>query len=117
MNMYPRTNYEITEDELKELLEACKPTIAIQIGNYSPASPQENANRAWRQLGEKIGFDYETVQPISGKGYRFFSAIPSENDTQREERLKREAEKKRLFDIKRLEAEIEERQSELSKLF
>lgn len=81
--MYPRTNYEMTEDDLKELLDACKPTPVIMIGNYVPASPQENANRAWARLGEKMGFDSDTVRPIPGKGNRFFAAVPSETEIQK----------------------------------
>jgi hypothetical protein len=75
--MYPRSNYEMTEEDLKELLAACKPTPVILIGNYSPPSPQENANRAWKTLGIKMGFDYQTVRPVPGKGQRFFTAVPS----------------------------------------
>jgi hypothetical protein len=111
--MYPRTNYEMTGDDLKELLEACQPTRVMLIGGYSPSSPQENANRAWQKLGEKYGFDYQTVKPIPGKGQRFFSAIPSENETQKEERLKREAIEKNLSEIKEIEDKIEELQNRL----
>lgn len=70
--MYPRINYEMTENNLEKILDACEPTPAIMIGNYAPASPQENANRAWQCLGEKMGFDHMTVMPIPGKGQRFF---------------------------------------------
>ncbi len=114
--MYPRTNYEMTEEDYKELLEACKPTLCIKIGSYTPASPQENANRAWARLGEKMGFDYMTVRPIQGKTARFFSAVPSESEFQKAERLKREAEEKRLSEIKRLKGEIETRQRRLGEL-
>jgi uncharacterized Fe-S cluster-containing radical SAM superfamily protein len=111
--MYPRTNYEMTEDDLKELLKACQPTRVMLIGGYNPPSPQENANRAWQKLGEKYGFDYQTVRPISGKGQRFFTAIPSENEAQKEERLKREAIEKNLSEIKEIESKIEELQNRL----
>ena len=110
---YPRVNYEMTEDELKELLESCKPTSCIMVGAYAPSSPQERANRAWQRLGEKYGFDYMTVRPIQGKGTRFFSAVPSETPLQREERLRREEvelKQRRIVDLKR---EIEVRQREL----
>jgi len=76
--MNQRINYEMTEEDLQQILDACKPTPVIKIGNYTPASPQENANRAWRMLGEKMGFDYMTVQPIAGKGNQCFSAVPTE---------------------------------------
>ena len=114
--MYPRTNYEMTEEDMKELLDACKPTPAMMVGSYVPAGPQKNANRAWQRLGEKMGFNYMTVRPIDGKGQRFFSAVPTENETQRKERLKREAEEKRLSEIKRLEDEIKERQTQLDEI-
>ena len=113
---YPRVNYEMTEDELKELLESCKPTSCIMVGAYAPSSPQERANRAWQRLGEKYGFDYMTVRPIQGKWTRFFSAVPSETPLQREERLKREEaelKQRRIVDLKR---EIEVRQRELERL-
>jgi len=114
--MYPRTNYEMTEAELKELLDACKPVVCMRVGGVSHSSPQENANRAWDNLGKKMGFDYMTVQPISGKGERFFSAIPLENEDQRTERLKREAEEKRLVEIKNIQDEISEKKQRLVEL-
>ena len=90
--MYPRINYEMTKDDLKELLNACKPTLVMKIGSYIPPTPQENVNRAWKNLGKKMGFDHMTVQPIPGKSQEFFSAIPSETEFQKEERVKRETE-------------------------
>ena len=79
--MYPRINYEMTEEDLEEILETCKPVPMIMLQCGTPPSVQENANRAWRRLGEKMGFDYDTVQPVVGKGSRFFTAVPSETKT------------------------------------
>ena len=72
--MTTRTNYEMTEEDLKVILEACKPVPMIMLQCGTPRSPQENANAAWRALGEKMGFDHMTVKP-NGKGPRFFTAI------------------------------------------
>ena len=69
-----RKEFEMTEQNLAGILEACKPVPMIMLQCGMPSSPQENANRAWKQLGEKYGFDYMTVEP-SGKGQRFFSAV------------------------------------------
>lgn len=114
--MYPRTNYEMTEADLQEVLDACKPVPAMMIGGTLPSSQQENANNAWRALGKKMGFDHMTVQPIYGKGYRFFSAVPSEPDEVRAARLEREAEEKRAAEIARLETEVARLQSEIDAL-
>ncbi len=114
--MYPRVKYEMTDDDLKSLLDACKPTPAILVGEYTPSSPQENANRAWQALGEKMGFDHTTVKPIAGNAQTIFSAVPSETTEQKKERKNREAEEKRLSSIQKLENEIKERQIKLNDL-
>lgn len=114
--MYPRTNYEMTEQDLAEILESCKPVPMIMLQCGSPPSPQENANRAWAVLGKKMGFDGDTVQPIPGKGNRFFSAIPSETEEARNERLAKQAEEKRQTEIATLTHEIEECQARLAEL-
>ncbi len=70
-----RREFEMTQKQLDEILEACKPVpyIAIQCGE--PASPQENANNAWAALGKEMGFKHMTVEP--GKSDRFFTAEPA----------------------------------------
>jgi beta-phosphoglucomutase-like phosphatase (HAD superfamily) len=114
--MYPRVNYEMTEEDLKELLDACRPTPVMKIGSYTGSSPQENANRAWRKLGEKYGFDFMTVRPIQGKGQRFFSAVPTETKEQREERERKEKEEKRQGEILTIEQQITGLQKRLEEL-
>lgn len=73
----PRREFEMSQEQLDKILEACKPVpyIAIQCG--TPPSPQENANYAWAKLGREMGFDAMTVKPSKG-GDRFFSAELSE---------------------------------------
>ena len=114
--MYPRTEYEMTEEQLKKLLDACTPVPAMMIGNCLPSSPQENANRAWRALGEEMGFDTMTVRPNRHKGQRFFSAVPNETELQRKERLEQEDITARKARIDVLVDEITVRQTELCKL-
>lgn len=114
--MYPRTVYEMTKADHKALLDAMKSVPVMMIGGMSPRSQQENANDAWAALGKKMGFDYMTVQPASGKGELFFTAVPSENEVQRGERMAREAEEHKREEIKRLEAEVAEAQAKLAKI-
>lgn len=113
--MYPRVEYEMTKEDLNEILEAIKPIPMIMLQIGSPPSQQERANSAWDRLGKKMGFDYMTVQP-SNKGNRFFTAVPSETDSQKSERIARENENMRQEQIKKLKEEIAEKQKALDLL-
>jgi hypothetical protein len=66
----------MTEEDLAALLEACRPIPAIALHCGPLPSQQEQANDAWRQLGEKMGFKPMTVQPVPGAGQRVFTAEP-----------------------------------------
>lgn len=72
-----RRDYEMTEQDLARLLDACKPVPYLVAGGMGPTSPQENANRAWADLGRRMGFDWRTVQPAACKGDRHFTAEPT----------------------------------------
>ena len=69
-----RQEFEMTDEELREILDASQPVPYLIIGGHAPESPQECANRAWQRLGEKRGFIWDSAQPVSGKGQRFFTA-------------------------------------------
>lgn len=69
-----RREYEMTEMQMKRLLQACRPVPLIMLQCGMPPSPQETANRAWKRLGDELGFDHMTVLPVQGKGQRFFTA-------------------------------------------
>lgn len=114
--MYPRIEYQMTEADVQELLNACKPVPVMMIGGHTGSSQQENANAAWARLGKKMGFDSMTVRPVPGKTMHFFTAVPSETEDARKERLAKEAEEQRQKDIARLEAEIADRSRQLAAL-
>lgn len=114
--MYPRSEYEMTQADLDAIYNACRPTPVMMIGGSTGSSPQENANRAWQALGQKMGFDHMTVRPSPGKGERFFTAIPSETAEQRDARITRETEGQRLQRIATLRREIAQRQGEINSL-
>ena len=69
-----RKEFQMTPDELKKLLESCRPVPMIMLQCGTPSSPQENANRAWQSLAAKYGFDWESVRPVSGKDNHYFTA-------------------------------------------
>ena len=59
-----RREFEMTEDDLKKLLDASKPVPYMVFGGVEPLSPRENACAFWRNLGERMGFDWETAEPV-----------------------------------------------------
>ena len=69
-----RKEFEMSQEDLERILEACKPVPYMIIGGVVPRSPQENANAAWGDLGHRMGFDAMSVRPIPEKGDRFFTA-------------------------------------------
>ena len=68
------SEFEMSQEQLDSILAASKSVPYMVIGGIEPPSPQENANAAWRLLGKELGFKYMTVQRISGKSDRFFTA-------------------------------------------
>lgn len=58
-----RKDFEMSRGQLDELLVTMKPVPYIIVGGVAPRSQQENANAAWRRLGEVLGFDHMTVKP------------------------------------------------------
>lgn len=63
--------YEMTDEQLKKILEACKPVPYIVADGREPISPQEHANAAWAALGAEMGFDWKTVSSVPGESHVF----------------------------------------------
>jgi len=68
-----RKEYEMTQAQLDQILDACRPVPYMVFGGVEPRSPQQNANDAWKALGDEMGFDHMSVRP-NGKGECFFTA-------------------------------------------
>jgi hypothetical protein len=66
--------FEMNQEQHDAIMEACKPVRLIMLQCGMPPSPQQNANRAWEKLGNEMGFDYMTVEPMSQKNDHFFLA-------------------------------------------
>lgn len=71
-----RKEFRMSKEDLAIVMEACKPVPYIVVGGMEPRTPQDNANAAWEALGQKMGFKWETVQPIPNKSNRYFTAEP-----------------------------------------
>lgn len=72
--------FEMTDSQLEMILKASQPTVVMKIGDHQGPTPQQNANRAWEELGDEMGFESKSVRP-SSKGDKFFTAIPKEIET------------------------------------
>lgn len=72
-----KQQFEMTEDELKELYDACKPTPVMYLSGGTPMfnTPQENANHAWKKLADKYGFIWDSVEGV-GSDQKQFLATP-----------------------------------------
>jgi hypothetical protein len=72
-----RAEFEMTPQQHEQLLDSCKPVPAMWGSGGAQLFPsqQENANTAWQRLGAELGFVWDTVEPVPGKGERFFSAV------------------------------------------
>lgn len=73
--MSARVQFTMSAAQLERLMDASKPTPAMWIGG-PPSTPQENANRAWQQLADELGFAWDTVVPVAGAGPETFAAVP-----------------------------------------
>jgi hypothetical protein len=74
--MKMRKEYKMTMDDMNTLLNACKPVPYMVFNGQPPRSPQEYANAAWEALGNKLGFVWDSAQPIHGKSDLYFTAEP-----------------------------------------
>ena len=72
-----RKDFTMTQEDMDTLLAAMRPVPMIMLQCGNPPTVQENANRAWQNLGDKMGFKWDTAQP-NGKGATGFSAEPKE---------------------------------------
>lgn len=69
-----RREYKLSDKQYRKLLDSCKPVPYMVIGGVPPRSPQENANLAWKELGDELNFDYMSVRPVHGKNEMYFTA-------------------------------------------
>ena len=68
----------LNDEQYERLLNASKPVPYMIIGGIEPRSPQENANDAWRALGQELGFDYMSVRPVAGEPRKFTADVEAE---------------------------------------
>ena len=73
-----KQRFQMTQEQLDTILASCKPVPLIMLQCGMPPTQQENANRAWKELGRVMGFRHMTVEPIPGDDQKVFMADPWE---------------------------------------
>jgi hypothetical protein len=74
--MTERKDFEMTDQQLKDLHAACRPIPYLVVGGVQPMSFKERIDNLWKVMGDSMGFDYKTAAPAQGKGEKWFSAVP-----------------------------------------
>lgn len=73
--MENRKVFTMTQEDYDEIIKACQPVPMIMLQCGRASSAQENTNRAWRDLGRRMGFDGMTVRPYQNNPLEFW-AVP-----------------------------------------
>ncbi len=73
-----KKEYKLNDEQLKEMLEACKPVPVVKIaGQWLPDTQMDVVNNLWQKFGKKMKFDWKTAQGLPEKGQAYFKAIPN----------------------------------------
>jgi hypothetical protein len=77
-----KQEFEMTADEFERIKAiAQRPAIPVmKIGGVITGDEkQDDANSFWKDLGNKYGFEWDSAEGVSGKGYTFFKATPKQS--------------------------------------
>lgn len=73
MNM----RYRMTDEEIAELKEACRPVPYMVFGGMEPRSPRDNAMDVWNKVSARVGCKCDTIAPANTGDDRDFEAEPN----------------------------------------
>jgi hypothetical protein len=77
-----KQEFQMTAEEFEQIKAiAQRPAIPVmKIGNvFTGNEKQEDANAFWKGLAYKYGFEWDSVEPVSGKDHIYFVATPKKN--------------------------------------
>ena len=71
-----KQEFEMTEEQYQAILDISRDkTPVIYVGVWLGLDKQERANKLWQEMGDEMGFVWDTVEP-SAKGKKYFLAEP-----------------------------------------
>jgi hypothetical protein len=66
----------MTDDELKELLEASKPVPYMVIGGCVPESPVEKMMKVWQRIAQRVGCNVDSINDAGTGDMHDFIGTP-----------------------------------------
>lgn len=76
-----KQEFQMTAEEFEQIKAiAQQPAMPVmKIGSVITGDEkQEDANGFWKRLGDKYGFEWDSAEPVSGKGHTYFLANPKQ---------------------------------------
>lgn len=70
-----RKEFQLTREELAELLKASEPELALHLEYLCSSVNQRNIDEVWKKLARQYLFVWDSVRPVTGKGQDFFTAV------------------------------------------
>jgi hypothetical protein len=73
-----RSEYLMTPEEFKEFKDACTeiPIAVAGDPHLAKRRAQQRAREFWKKMGERYGFDPTSSEPVPGKHFGYFTAVP-----------------------------------------
>lgn len=68
--------YRLTDEELKQIMDASKPVPYMVIGGVPPSSPRDNAMAVWRRVAARVGCEVDSISPGDTGDNHDFKAEP-----------------------------------------
>ncbi len=69
--------YTMTQEELESLYAAARTPGVFTGGVLAGHDPARSASeKVWQKIGERLGFQWRTVEPVAGAGNETFEAEP-----------------------------------------
>ena len=72
-----RSRYELTLEELHDLLQAMHGLKVVETDCSPMQSAQNSCNEVWRRIAEVRGLDWTTIMPVPSGEPEFFTAKKS----------------------------------------
>lgn len=68
--------FTMSQEDYDALLKASQPTPYLIVGGVLPTDPRQHIISLWKDMGERMGFVWETAEPVNLEFPLVFKAEP-----------------------------------------